>query len=115
MLLPLTFVLWPENAAAAPWSSWAGLAYVALVSQYLGFWLWNTALATGGVARIGQLQLLQPFATLAIAALVLGETVDLRMILFATAVVVVVVRSAFARASERGRAGGAARRAAEGS
>ncbi len=90
VLAPLTLMLWPDNAADAPWPSWAGLAYVAFVSQYLGFWLWNNALAAGGVARIGQLQLLQPFATLAIAALVLGETVDLRMIFFATAVVVVV-------------------------
>jgi drug/metabolite transporter (DMT)-like permease len=90
VLLPLTFVLWPENAAAAPWSAWIGLVYVALVSQYLGFWLWNTALAIGGVARIGQLQLLQTFATLAIAAALLGERVDLRMILFAIAVVAVV-------------------------
>ena len=57
--------------------------YLALVSQYFGFWLWNSALAIGGVARIGQVQLLQPFATLAIAALLLGEAIDLRMILFA--------------------------------
>ena len=101
VLAPLTFVLWPEDAAAAPWPSWAGLAYVAFVSQYLGFWLWNSALATGGVARIGQLQLLQPFATLAIAALVLGEVVDLRMILFATAVVVVVAIGLRARVGTR--------------
>ncbi len=66
---PLTFVLWPNDLAQVPLPSWMGLAYAAIVSQYLGFWLWNTALAHGGVARIGQLQLLQPFATLAIAAL----------------------------------------------
>ena len=66
--------------AVVPWPSWAGLIYLALVSQYFGFWLWNNALAIGGVARIGQVQLLQPFATLAIAAVLLGETIDLRMI-----------------------------------
>ncbi len=115
LLLPITFVLWPENAAAAPWSAWVGLAYVALVSQYLGFWLWNTALATGGVARIGQLQLLQPFATLAIAAAVLGETVDLRMVLFATAVAVVVAIGLRARVGTRATPAPPLVRAAEGS
>jgi drug/metabolite transporter (DMT)-like permease len=90
LLLPITFLIWPENAAAAPRSSWAGLAYVAFVSQYFGFWLWNSALARGGVARIGQLQLLQPFATLVLAALLLGEMISFRMIGFAAAVIVVV-------------------------
>ena len=90
VLLPLTLFLWPDDVASVPWPSWAGLLYLALISQYFGFWLWNNALAIGGVARIGQVQLLQPFATLALAALLLGETIDLRMILFATAVVVVV-------------------------
>ncbi len=101
IVVPLTIVLWPKNAVDVPWASWAGLAYVAFVSQYLGFWLWNSALAIGGVARIGQLQLLQPFATLAIAALVLGETVDIRMIVFATAVVVVVAIGLRARVGTR--------------
>lgn len=101
VLLPLTFVLWPKDIAAAPWSAWAGLVYVAFISQYLGYWLWNSALAVGGVARIGQIQLLQTFATLAIAALVLGEPVDLRTILFATAVVVVVAVGLRARIGAR--------------
>jgi drug/metabolite transporter (DMT)-like permease len=101
VLLPATVLLWPETASAVPWPSWAGLLYVALVSQYLGFFLWNSALAFGGVARIGQIQLLQIFATLAVAALLLGETIDLRMILFATAVVAVVALGLWARVGAR--------------
>jgi drug/metabolite transporter (DMT)-like permease len=97
VVLPLTFYLWPDNLASVPLPSWVGLLYVALISQYLGFWLWNTALAVGGVARMGQLQLLQPFATLGLAALILGETIDLRMISFATAVMVVVALGLKAR------------------
>jgi drug/metabolite transporter (DMT)-like permease len=104
VLLPVTFALWPKDVSAVPLSSWLGLAYVALVSQYLGFWLWNTALAVGGVARIGQLQLLQTFATLAIAAALLGESVDLRMILFAVVVVLVVAIGLRARVGTRGAA-----------
>ncbi len=97
VLVPATLLLWPDEPVSVPWPSWAGLIYLALISQYFGFWLWNNALAIGGVARIGQVQLLQPFATLALAALLLGEAIDLRMILFATAVVVVVALGLRAR------------------
>jgi drug/metabolite transporter (DMT)-like permease len=109
ILLPVTLFLWPQNIGEVPWPSWAGLLYVALISQYFGFWLWNNALAMGGVARMGQIQLLQPFATLALAALLLGETIDLRMVLFATAVVVVVALGLRARvgSSERRNTGAA--------
>ncbi len=99
--LPLLFVtsiaLWPGAGTSSQWPSWASLLYLALVSQYLGFFLWNSALAAGGVARIGQVQLLQPFATLAIAALLLNEVVDRRMIVFAVAVGAVVALGMKAR------------------
>ena len=101
ILLPLTLLLWPDDVLNVPWPSWAGLLYLALISQYFGFWLWNNALAMGGVARIGQIQLLQPFATLALAAILLGEAIDLRMVLFATAVVVVVALGLRARVGSR--------------
>jgi drug/metabolite transporter (DMT)-like permease len=101
VLLPWTLLIWPENVAIVPWRSWAGLLYVALVSQYAGFWLWNAALAAGGVAHIGQVQLLQPFATLAIAAVLLGEPVDLATLLFAVAVVAVVALGLKARVATR--------------
>ena len=117
LLIPLTLYLWPKSMAVAPWSSWAGLIYLALVSQYFGFWLWNNALAIGGVARIGQVQLLQPFATLAIAAVLLDETIDLRMTLFATAVMIVVALGLRARVGPRvaqGRATAALRTAGTG-
>jgi drug/metabolite transporter (DMT)-like permease len=101
VLVPLTLFLWPDNFSTVPWPSWAGLLYVALVSQYFGFWLWNSALAIGGIAKIGQVQLLQTFATLAIAAALLGETIDLRMMLFAIAVVAVVAVGLRARVGSR--------------
>jgi drug/metabolite transporter (DMT)-like permease len=85
-----TFLLWPSDAAAVPWSAWAGLIYAGVFSQFVGYALWNAALAIGGVARVGQLQLVQPFATMAIAALLLGEAISGEMIGFAAAVVVVV-------------------------
>ncbi|HEY9476552.1 MAG TPA: DMT family transporter [Mycobacteriales bacterium] len=54
-------------------SAWLGLGYVALFSMFLGFLAWYHAMARGGVARVGQLQLVQPIFTLLWAAMLLGE------------------------------------------
>ena len=54
-------------------SSWAGFAYLSLVSSFLGMFAWYHGLSLGGVARVGQLQLLQPFFTFLFAMLFLGE------------------------------------------
>ena len=85
-----SLILWPGDAASVPLSAWAGLLYGGVMSQFVGYALWNAALAAGGVARIGQLQLLQPFVTMVIAAVLLGETVDAATIAFAIAVAIVV-------------------------
>lgn len=56
-------------------SNWAGLAYVSLFSMYLGFFAWYAGLNIGGVARVSQIQLLQPMLTLVWAALLLDEAI----------------------------------------
>ncbi|WP_091907386.1 DMT family transporter [Chitinasiproducens palmae] len=68
--------LWPAHLASVTWSGWAALGYVSLFSMLIGFVFWYRALALGGVASIGQLQLLQPFMGLALAALLLGERIE---------------------------------------
>lgn len=65
----------PADLAAIGWSSVVGFAYVSIVSMFLAFIAWYKALALGGIARVGQIQLLQPFFTLAAAALFVNETV----------------------------------------
>ena len=70
-----TVALWPANLAATPASAWAGFAYVSVFSMFVGFLFWYRGLALGGAARVGQLQLLQTFAGLGLAALLLGEAV----------------------------------------
>lgn len=57
-------------------TAWLGFAYVSVVSMFLGFFAWYRGLALGGVARVGQVQLLQPFFTLAAAAALLGEYIS---------------------------------------
>jgi drug/metabolite transporter (DMT)-like permease len=86
----LTFALWPHDPAAIPPAAWGGLAYVGLVSQYLAFFVFNAAMAMTGVARVGQLLLLQPFVIVVLAALVNGESIRLTTLAYAGAVVAAV-------------------------
>jgi drug/metabolite transporter (DMT)-like permease len=95
IFLPLaaaaTFVLWPADIETAPISSWIGLGYVGLVSQYTAFFVFNAGLAIGGIARVGQVMLLQPFMIVVLALPVNGEAIDVETILFAAAVVATVL------------------------
>ncbi|SFB02821.1 EamA-like transporter family protein [Rhizobium sp. NFR07] len=68
-------VLMPASARNIGAPAFAGLAYVSLFSMLIGFIFWYRGLSQGGTASVGQLQLLQPFFGLALAALLLGETV----------------------------------------
>jgi drug/metabolite transporter (DMT)-like permease len=80
----------PPINLAASWPSWASFVYVTFGSQLLGFFLWNRGLAMGGVAKVGQAQLLQCFVSLAGAALFTGETISWLDIGFAVLVVAIV-------------------------
>ncbi len=75
--LPLMAFLWPAHPAAIGMAAWAALGFVAAFPQFIGFFFWYGGLASGGIARIGQLQLLQVYFTLAFSAVALHERVDL--------------------------------------
>jgi drug/metabolite transporter (DMT)-like permease len=60
--------------------AWIGLGYVSVFSMLVGFVFWYRGLALGGIAGVGQLQLLQPFFGLSLAGLLLGEPVAWTMI-----------------------------------
>lgn len=70
--------------------AWWGLAYVAVCSTWLGFFLWYAALARDAM-RVSQLQLLQPLLAMLVSAMWLGEAVPTQAWLFALAVLWVVV------------------------
>jgi drug/metabolite transporter (DMT)-like permease len=95
LFLPLSalaaFLLWPAHIAAVPLRAWAGLAYVGLVSQFFAFFVFNAGLALGGVARVGQVMLLQPFVIVALAWPVDGEPIEPSTMAYAAAVVAVVL------------------------
>jgi len=80
----------PEQNVDVSWQVWASFIYVALVSQWLAFMFWYQGLALGGVVRVSQVQLLQPFLTLCVSAWLLNEVINSVMIWFALAVVATV-------------------------
>jgi drug/metabolite transporter (DMT)-like permease len=71
-------------------TAWIGFFYVALISQYLAFLPWFKGLSLGGIARVGQTQLLQPFITILASAWLISERVDWITWAFAIAVFAVV-------------------------
>ena len=101
--LPLTLPIGAVAALAggvdAPADAWLGFAYVALVSMFVAFFAWYAALARGGVAKIGQVQLVQPLLTLGWAAALLGEHIGLGTLVASVAVVASVVATQRARVS----------------
>jgi drug/metabolite transporter (DMT)-like permease len=76
ILLAIGLYFAPSVNWRASGTAWLCFAYVAVMSQFLGFFFWYQGLALGGIARIGQVQLLQTFFTLAASALFLGERLD---------------------------------------
>ncbi|AVR97647.1 EamA family transporter [Pseudoduganella armeniaca] len=91
--LPLAlWQAWDDGVAlaAARLPAWLGFGYTCVFSMFLGFFFWYRGMALGGVARVGQVQLVQPFLTLLGAALVLGEALQPAHVAFALAVIAVV-------------------------
>jgi drug/metabolite transporter (DMT)-like permease len=84
-------------------AAWMALAYLSFGSMFLGFFAWYHGLAKGGIARVGQVQLLQPFITVVAAGALFGEHVTPATLAFALAVIGVIAagRAAMARAHRR--------------
>jgi len=90
VVLLLTILTLPSSWAGIGAPAWLALGYVSVFSMLVGFVFWYRGLARGGIASVGQLQLLQPFFGLALAGLLLHEPVAWSMIA-ATGLVVVCV------------------------
>jgi drug/metabolite transporter (DMT)-like permease len=83
----LTLCTLPPSFAEIGKGAWIGLAYVSLFSMLIGFVFWYRGLAQGGIAAVGQLQSLQPFFGLALAATLLHEPVSPLVLIVTVAVV----------------------------
>jgi len=94
--LPVTlFYIFKTGASPHPLSevsaqAWYALLLVSLLSAYIGNIFWYTGLSMGGIAHVGQVQLLQPFCTLALSSLFLLEPLTLSNVFFASAVLIIV-------------------------
>ena len=88
LTLPLSLVSWPT--APLQVSAWAGFAYVAVFSMWLGFFAWYRGLALGGTVRVSQVQLVQPFLSMLFAVPLLGESLDAVTVGFGLAVIATV-------------------------
>jgi len=98
--IPAAALTMPADVAHIPLKPWLGLLYVALFSQWIGFFAWNAGMAMGGIARVSQVQLLQPFVVFALAAVFNDETITPQIVLFAAGVVATVAISTRTRGSK---------------
>ncbi|WP_417770167.1 DMT family transporter [Stappia sp.] len=90
VMIVLAVVLMPQSFAGIALPAWTGLAYVSSFSMLIGFVFWYRGLAQGGIAAVSQLQLLQPFLGLALAAWLLHEPVTWEMLAVTVAVIACV-------------------------
>jgi drug/metabolite transporter (DMT)-like permease len=70
---------------------WLSFAYLGVFSMFVGFFFWYEGLRIGGIARVSQVQLLQPFCTLLGSSVLLGEPLTLLNLVFAALVVSTVM------------------------
>ena len=77
----------PDSLSNIPVMGFASFLYLALVSQLFAFFVWYKGLALGGIARVSQAQLLQPFVTLFASVLFLGEDIDVETMIFVLLVI----------------------------
>lgn len=98
VVLPLLFFLRPATFEGIGAGAWFGLGYIGLFSMFIGFIFWYRGLAQGGIATVGQLQLLQPLFGLALAATLLHEAVSIGMLgIMAGVIICVAGTKRFAR------------------
>lgn len=73
LMVGLTLVSAAQDTPHGTPLQWASLAYLGVVSMFLGFFAWYRGLAIGPMAQVSQVQLVQPVLSIAWAALLLGE------------------------------------------
>ena len=90
IMVGLALVYMPPSFAGIEPPAWIGLAYVSLFSMLIGFVFWYRGLAQGGIAAVGQLQLLQPFLRPGARGGAAAEPVTWAMLVVTVAVILCV-------------------------
>jgi len=89
--VPWALLNWPTVPVSN--AAWCGFLYVSVFSMWLGFFAWYRGLQLGGMLRVSQIQLLQPFLSILLAVPLLGEPLQALTVVFALAVMAAVYAS----------------------
>ncbi|MDL4839837.1 DMT family transporter [Aquibacillus rhizosphaerae] len=89
-IIPVLFSL-SADMLNAPLYAWISFIYLAVVSQFLAYVAWYSGMAMGGIAKVSQIQYLQPFLMILFATLFLDENITLFTIVIALIVVFSVI------------------------
>lgn len=86
----------------APIQAWVSLLYLAIVSQFLAYVAWYSGMAIGGIARVSQMQYIQPFLMILFATIFLDESITWFTLVSAVIVVMAVLVGKNAPVAKRG-------------
>lgn len=86
----------------APLQAWVSFIYLAVVSQFLAYVAWYSGMAMGGIARVSQIQYLQPFLMILFATVFLDESITFFTLVIAVIVVFSVILGKNAHVSKNG-------------
>ena len=88
-LIPLLPIVIDFNELAnASIASWLGLLYLGIGVTIIGYILWYWALGSGGIARVGLLQFLQPISGVLLASVLLRELISINFIMSSVIILV---------------------------
>jgi drug/metabolite transporter (DMT)-like permease len=87
LMVLLTVISIAQQAPSGTTHHWLSLAYLGVVSMFLGFFAWYRGLGIGPIAQVSQIQLVQPVLTICWAGLILGENLTATTIIGGLAVV----------------------------
>lgn len=87
LMTVLTVTAWVDQPPSATPTQWLALAYLGVVSMFLGFFAWYRGLAIGPMAQVSQVQLVQPVLTILWAALLLHEDLGVSTVLGGVSVI----------------------------
>ena len=93
LMLVLTGVAVVRQPPSGSAGEWMALAYLGVVSMFLGFFAWYRGLAIGPMAQVSQIQLVQPVLTICWAALLIGEQLTWPTVLGGAVVIVCAAAS----------------------
>lgn len=85
------FFSFTADMLQAPATAWLSLFYLAVVSQFLAYVAWYGGMAMGGIARVSQIQYVQPFLMILFATLFLNESITSFTVVVAMIVVISVI------------------------